>query len=549
MLKKYVSDLKAEFSGYNAASFSKDLMAGITVAAVALPLALAFGVSCGADAAAGLITAIIAGILISALSGASFQISGPTGAMTAILISVVAKYQLRGVFIASVMAGIILLICGILKIGKIVSLIPMPVVTGFTSGIAIIIALGQIDNLFGTVSEGESAIAKLMSYGELGFTPNFASLALGVGVILIMAVYPKKWNAKVPSSLVAIIIAGIVSSALRLDVAVVGEIPRTLMPENRFSFAGIDLIMIKSLVSPAISIAALGMIESLLCGAAASRMKNESFDADRELVAQGIGNILIPFFGGVPATAAIARTSVAIKSGCQTRLTGIFHAVGLLLSMFLLGPVMAALPLSALAGVLIVTAWRMNEWHTIKNFAKNRLRSALAEFTVTMVATVVFDLTIAIIIGVVFSVLIFIKKAVNLDIHISDVDFSRLNCADECAMSKLSDTCVVYITGQLFFANAPRIERAYGDIIKQSFNGGQGCRRVIFSLRGVNAMDTTGAIAMRELCGKLTGDGYEVLLCGVHESVSDIMNRSGIKKHIGEENFYGSVDRALLSIA
>ena len=414
MFKKFGTRLKNEFKGYNGKAFSKDLMAGLTVTAVALPLALAFGESCGASAAAGLVTAIIAGLIIGALSGASFQISGPTGAMSAILVGIVAgKGGLQSAFVVSFIAGIIILLCALFKLGRLVEKIPKPVITGFTSGIAIIIALGQIDNFFGTTSQGESAIAKLMSYGELGFSPNLTAVLLGLIVVVIMIVWPKKLGAIVPGSLIGIIVATIVCVAAGFNVPVVGEIPKTLFLEERLDLTSIDFKNILSYISPAISIAALGIIESFLCGASASSMKNESFDADQELIAQGIGNVIIPFFGGVPATAAIARTSVAIKSGCQTRICGIVHALGLLISMFVLGPVMALLPHSALAGVLMVTAWRMNEWHSIKSYFANKDAIAIASFFITMLATVVFDLTVAIIIGVVFSVLAkTIKKSV-----------------------------------------------------------------------------------------------------------------------------------------
>lgn len=247
LIKDYWKDLKREFHGYNAKLFSKDLMAGLTVTAVALPLALAFGVSSGASAAAGLITAIIAGLVISIFSGASFQISGPTGAMTAVLITIVAKYQMQGVFIACLIAGIILLLFGLFKIGNLVSFIPMPVVTGFTSGIAIIIALGQIDNFCGTTSVGDSALMKLFSYTTLGFSPNWFAVLTGLLVVAIMVFYPKKWNNIVPSSLVAIIVAALVSNGFGFDVATVGEIPQTLLPEQRLTIAGIDWAVAKGI--------------------------------------------------------------------------------------------------------------------------------------------------------------------------------------------------------------------------------------------------------------------------------------------------------------
>ena len=362
MLKKYITDLRHEFSGYNAGKLLKDILSGITVAAVALPLALAFGVSSGADAAAGLVTAIIGGLVIGLLGGASFQISGPTGAMSAILIGIVAQYGLQGVFVASLAAGVIILLAGILRLGKLVNFIPTSVVMGFTSGIAIIIALGQVDNFFGTHSVGTSALEKLWSYTSVVFTPNWQAVAIGLLVVLFMVFWPKKLNAKVPGSLLAIILATVVTEIAGFDsLAKVGDIPKSLMLDNRLNLGAVNLDMLQNLVSPIVSIAMLGMIESLLCGASASRMKDEAFDADRELIAQGVGNILLPFFGGVPATAAIARTSVAIKSGEQTRVTGVVHSLVLLLAMVLLGSVMSRLPLSALAGVLMVTAWRMNE--------------------------------------------------------------------------------------------------------------------------------------------------------------------------------------------
>ena len=538
MIKRFAARLKNEFKGYNAASLGKDLMAGITVAAVALPLALAFGVSSGADAAAGLITAIIGGIVISALSGASFQISGPTGAMTAVLITIVSKYQLQGVFIVSLMAGIMLLIAGICKLGKIISIIPMPVITGFTSGIAIIIALGQIDNFFGTHSEGESAIQKLMSYGELGFSPNWQAVIVGLIVVAVMILWPKKWNAKVPSSLIGIIVAAIISSLAGFEVAQVGAIPRTLFPETRLDLTAIDFSAIPSLISPAITIAALGMIESLLCGASASRMKDESFDADQELIAQGVGNILIPFFGGVPATAAIARTSVAIKAGCQTRLTGIFHAVGLLLSMFLLGGIMSKLPLSALAGVLMVTAWRMNEWHSIKYIFKNKFVSAILQFIITMVCTVLFDLTIAIVIGVAFAMILFIKSCITINVSTSKVENSKLTYSDSDVESSNKGTTVAYITGMLFFANIDRLKELLNEVHPED--------TLILSMRGVAGLDMGGAKGLIEIIEDYRKENTQVLLCGLNDKVKETLLRTDVDNTVDENCIFWSVDRALL---
>ena len=374
-MRTFLFDLKKEFEGYSFHKLTKDLLAGLTVAAVALPLALAFGVSSGADAAAGMITAIIAGLVIGGFSGASYQISGPTGAMSAILIGLSAQYGLQGVFAASLLSGLLLLIASFLKLGKIVSFIPGSVISGFTSGIAVIIAAGQIDNFFGTVSKGSTMLEKLASYGELGFAIDPMTVFFGVLVVLVMLLWPKKWQHTFPSSLAGLIIALVIQLIIQADVAMVGELPSTLLPEVRLLPSEIPWQDIQQLLVPAISIAALGMIESLLCGASAGKMKNEALNADRELFAQGIGNTLLPFFGGVPATAAIARTSVAIKAGGQTRLVSIFHSLVLLASMFLLGPLMSKIPLSALAGVLMVTAWRMNEWKEIHYMFHKHLKN------------------------------------------------------------------------------------------------------------------------------------------------------------------------------
>ena len=329
MLKKYANDLKLEFQGYDAKSLSKDIMTGLTVAAVALPLALAFGVSSGADAAAGLITAIFAGVFIAALSGASFQISGPTGAMAAILLPLSAKFGLKGILTAGLLSGVIVLIFTMLKVGKLISYIPDPVITGFTSGIAVVIALGQIDNFWHHI-KGENAISKISSYSALGFAPNWYAVMFGVMVILIM-IFIQKWNAIIPSSLAGIIIALVVnflffSGPSAPSVAQVGTIPKSLISDEALLLTGIDFANISSLVLPAFSIALLGMIESLMSGASGSSMTGEKFDSNRELLAQGIGNIIVPLVGGIPATAAIARTSVAIKSGGRTRVASFVHS-------------------------------------------------------------------------------------------------------------------------------------------------------------------------------------------------------------------------------
>ena len=522
MLKQYVTDLRQEFSGYNGAKLVKDILAGLTVAAVALPLALAFGVSSGADAAAGLITAIIAGAVIGGLSGAFYQISGPTGAMAAILVAVVSKYSMQGVFIATLLAGIMLVLAGVLKLGR----------------LSVLIALGQVDHLFGVTSVGESSIDKILSYFELGFHPNLAALCVGVFVILFMIAFPKKWNAVVPSSLIGIILATVLVKLLKLPVGVVGEIPKTLLPAERLTFSALSIKTLLNLLSPAFSIAMLGMIESLLCGSSAGRMTGKRLDSDRELVAQGIGNMILPFFGGIPATAAIARTSVAVKSGAQTRLTGIFHSVVLVISMFLLAPVMSAIPLSALAGVLMVTAFRMNEWTAIRYIFSHKFKGAILKYGVTMLATVLFDLTTAIALGVLCALFLLVWRLSRVEINVESVDLGRMGggCAEwseRCARTR-----VVYIVGALIFANTQRIEEIPNSIPDD-------CDRVLFSMRGVPYIDVSCAQALAEALIKLRARGVQIVLCGLSGETMKTMERSGIAKLLGPEGFGWSVDRAL----
>lgn len=540
MLTSFLGNIRKEFSGYNTARLLKDMMAGLTVCAVALPLALAFGVSSGATAAAGLVTAIIAGIVIGLLGGASYQISGPTGAMSAVLIGIVAQYGLQGVFFACFAAGVLMLAAGLLKLGRLISFIPMPVIMGFTSGIAIIIAMGQIDNFFGTASQGSSNLEKLLSYGRLGFHPNWQAVGIGLLVVFIMLVWPKKWGTKIPGSLVGIIAAAVAAALLGLDhLAVVGDIPRTLLLADRLSLSGLNLEMLSGIISPAVTIAALGMIESLLCGTSAARMKNEPFSADQELIAQGLGNMLLPFFGGVPATAAIARTSVAVKSGQQTRLTSVFHSIFLLASMFLLGGVMARLPLAALAGVLMVTAWRMNDWAGIRYIFSHRFLSAISQFLITMLATVVFNLTVAILLGVIYSAILYMAKSSRIHVAFSTIDSSRLR-GDIGKSPALDSAGVVYVTGSLFFGAVDEFNHRMQEVPEED--------HLILSMRGMPSVDVSGAQAVLELCQHLLQKGHTIAFCGVAEDVRIYFDRAGITELVGEEAYFYSADKAILAL-
>lgn len=541
LVKDFGKIIKREFKGYNAKKFGQDALAGVTVAAVALPLALAFGVSSGATAAAGLITAVFAGLIIGGLSGASYQISGPTGAMTAILVSLVAQYGIQGVFIASFIAGVLLLIAGILKLGGLVSYLPMPVITGFTSGIAIIIALGQVNNLTGLTSSGLTTIEKIGSYFTLEQHLDVTGLIIGLAVIVFMFVYPKKINQYFPGSLAAIVLATAANMIFKFDVTVVGAIPKTVFLDDRLNISAFaDWNTVKGLIIPAISIAALGLIESLLCGASAGRMKNEKLNADVELVAQGIGNMIIPFFGGVPATAAIARTSVAIKSGGQTRMTSVVHSVVLLLSMFILGGVMSMIPLSALAGVLIVTAWRMNDWSAIKSIFGKKIKTAIFQFMITMLATVIFDLTVAILIGVAFSIIMFVVKVSDMQVSVAEVDPDKLD-ENNVNPEKLKYTCVVYISGPLYFGTCNKLEEKIS-ALGENYN-------VIFSMRGVTVADISGIEALHEYCERLISSGIMVYFSCVQPPVMEMIERCGLKERFKDDMFFWSTDKAFQHIS
>ena len=528
-----------EFRGYSSVKLRQDLLAGLTVAAVALPLALAFGVASGASAAAGLVTAILAGLVIGLLSGAPYQISGPTGAMSAVLIVLVQRYGLQGIWIAGLMSGVLLLIIGLLRLGRFIAFIPAPVITGFTSGIALIIFIGQIDNLLGAkTASAPSSLLKLIGYFQGGFLPDWHSIALGLVVILTMLLMPKKWSAKFPASLLGIILATGLNWVVNWPVNIIGTIPTTLILSDRLLFTNIPWASLPEFIAPALTITALGAVESLLCGAVASNMTGIRLQANQELVGQGIGNIIIPFFGGVPATAAIARTSVGIKSGGHTRVVGVVHAVGILLSMFLLAPIMARIPLAALAGVLMVTAVRMNEWSAIRFMFGRRFKTDMIAFTITMLATITLDLTQAILIGSFLAGAVFLNRIASLDVEISEVDQDKLRQKGIEAEGKCRHVRVAFLTGPLFFAATGQFNESFARL--------GDTHALILSMRGVPLVDTSGLEAIRHIHERLHAQGGMLMFAGVHDNVRLMMERGGLVQEIGEENFFWSSDQAIV---
>lgn len=529
-----------EFRGYSAHTFQRDLLAGITVAAVALPLALAFGVASGATAVAGLVTAIVAGVVIGGLGGAGYQISGPTGAMSAILIVLASRYGLEGMWIAGVMAGILILLMGLFNLGQIVNFIPSSVIAGFTSGIAVIIFIGQLDNLMGiSTPAAENALVKVMHYFQFSYTPNIEALGLSLLVVLIMVFLPQRISTRFPGSLLGLIAATVVAIGFTFDVPTIGTIPQTILLDERLQFSTLPWHLIPELITPALSITALGAIESLLCGTVAERMTGQKLATSQELIAQGLGNIVIPFFGGVPATAAIARTSVAIKSGASTRMVSIIHSVALLVATLALAPIISQVPLAALAGVLAVTAWRMNDWTEIRDLFHRRFKSDMVAFAITLVATVALDLTQAIILGVGLSAFIFVFQSSRAKVVLAPVSVEKMR-ADGYEMRYPADRIlVVYVAGPLFFGTVS----TFNTVLKQAKEN----QDIILSLRTVPLLDTSGISAIENLIHQLEREERRVYLSGLNDPVREYLERAGVLAELGEERVFWSAYEAIMA--
>lgn len=386
---------------YTKEKFLADLMAGIIVGIVALPLAIAFGIASGVSPEQGLITAIIAGFLISFLGGSSVQIGGPTGAFIIIVYGIIQQFGIEGLAIATVMAGIMLVLMGVFKLGTIIRFIPYPIVVGFTSGIALTIFTTQIKDLFGLTMEKVPAdfISKWIAYFQSFGTTNWIALAVGVGSVLLILITPR-FSKKIPGSLIAIVVMTIVSYLLRHHLGISGletigdrfEIKASLPLPNSLNF---NIETINQLLPAAFTIAILGAIESLLSATVADGVTGTKHNSNTELIAQGAANIVVPFFGGIPATGAIARTMTNINNGGRTPIAGLIHAVVLLLILLFLGPLTKHIPMACLAGVLVIVSYNMSEWRTFKSLMKNS-KSDVAVLLTTFLLTVIFDLTIAI---------------------------------------------------------------------------------------------------------------------------------------------------------
>lgn len=421
---------------------------------------------------------------------------------------------------------------GLFRLGRYISFIPAPVITGFTSGIALIIAIGQLDNVLGVKTPAaENALLKVVGYITHPILPNWQALTIALVVMLTMVVWPRL-SERIPGSLVGIIIASGITSLAGWHIPVIGTIPTTLILSERLTIGTIPWSNLTELLSAAMAITALGAIETLLCGAVATNMTGTPMDNNQELIGQGLGNMIIPFFGGVPATAAIARTSVAIKSGGQTRVVSFVHSGVLLLAVFALGTLLGQVPLAALGGVLLVTAWRMNEWESIHFFTKRRLKHALLGMLVTMLATVALDLTQAILIGIAISSMVYLQQSASaVGVLDEAVDLEKIRGRGYPLARACPDIHIYYLTGPLFFGSV-------STVIGKLNATHRHYRTVVISLRGVPMIDVMGIHAIERLIRTQRAQGGDVLLTSLQPAVRRMMDRAGLIALVGNDHIY-----------
>ena len=541
---KLFSSLK---NGYDKTKLVQDLLAGVIVGIVALPLAIAFGIASGATPEAGILTAIVAGFIISFLGGSKVQIGGPTGAFIVIVYGIIQEYGMSGLCIATFMAGAFLILMGVLHLGTIIKYIPYPIIVGFTSGIALTIFATQVKDLFGLqIAEVPAGfIDKWITYFKNFDTVSWWSLLVGVGSILIIVFTPKV-SRKLPGSLVAIIVMTIVCLILK-SVGVEGietigdrfsistDLPQAAVPK-------LDWNSIRGLAQPAMVIAMLGAIESLLSAAVADGVIGDRHDSNQELIAQGVANMVTPLIGGIPATGAIARTMTNINNGGRTPVAGIVHAVVLALIYLFLMPLVQFIPMACLAGILVVVSYNMSEWRSFKAILKNP-KSDIIVLLVTFFLTVIFDLTIAIEVGVLIACLLCMKRmaeTTNVSVLSDEIDPN----ADSDVQGNLDHLTIpegvkVYeINGPYFFGIGNKFEEMMGDM------GGRAKVRII-RMRKVPFIDSTGVHNLQNMCKMCSQMGVKVVLSGVNPQVMKVIEDAGMDDVVGKENICSHINIAL----
>lgn len=533
---------------YSKEKFFSDLMAGVIVGIVALPLAIAFGIASGVSPEKGLTTAIIAGFIISFLGGSSVQIGGPTGAFIIIVFGIIQEYGVEGLAIATVIAGVMLVLMGVFKLGTIIKFIPYPIVVGFTSGIALTIFTTQMKDLFGLTMESVPAdfLSKWMAYFQSSATVNGWALLIGVASIVVIVTTPR-FSKKIPGSLIAIVVMTVISYLLRNNLGIEGietigdrfEINASLPAPEGLTF---NIATINRLLPAAFTIAILGAIESLLSATVADGVTGDKHNSNTELIAQGAANIVVPFFGGIPATGAIARTMTNINNGGRSPIAGIVHAIVLLMILLFLGPLTKHIPMACLAGVLIIVAYNMSEWRTFRSLLKNS-RPDVAVLITTFLLTVIFDLTIAIEVGLLLALVLFMKRmseTTRVSVSKDMIDLSKEGeiFHEEEKLILPQGVEVYEIDGPFFFGVANKFDECMKTI------GDKPDIRII-RMRKVPFMDTTGLHNLESLCRLSGKEKIKIILSGVNEQVRDALEKSGLAEKIGSENICGNIEEAL----
>ena len=551
--------LFATIRSYNKERLIQDLIAGMIVAVVAIPLAIAFGISSGVGPTEGLVTAIIAGFIISALGGSKVQIGGPTGAFIVIIYGIIQQHGLTGLLIATIMAGVLLILMGLFKMGNVIKFVPYPVIIGFTAGIAVTIFSTQMNDLFGMGIQDAPAdfIHKWICYFQHWRDINWWAFAIGTASLLII-IFSTKISKKIPGSLVAIVLMTLVVWLLRKFVGVtsittIGDLytlpsgmPAPQFPTLNLTEGQTLIRLVQDLFPSAFTIAMLGAIESLLSAMVADGVIGDKHNSNTELIAQGVANVVTPFFGGIPATGAIARTMANINNGGRTPIAGMVHAVMLLLVLLCFGPLVGMIPMACLAGVLIIVSYNMSGWREVVALSKAP-KSDFIVMIVTFILTVIFDLTIAIEIGLLLAVILFLKRTNETTIIRSfsdEIDPTlsndiRLHGNDLEKLHIPPFTEVYEIDGPYFFG----IANKFDEISQRMGTDGQKVR--ILRMRKVSFMDSTGIHNLEQLYVRSQRCGMTLVLSGVNENVYKTLDKAGLVKMIGKENVRNHINGAL----
>ncbi|SMF07725.1 SulP family inorganic anion transporter [Pseudogulbenkiania subflava] len=527
--------------GYHREGFRHDVLAGLTVGIVALPLAMAFAMASGVTPQAGIFTAVIAGFLASLLGGTKFSVTGPTGAFIVVIYGIVAKYGVANLLICTFMAGMMLVLMGVMRLGQVIKFFPMPLITGFTNGIAVLIFLTQLKDFFGLpvaqMPAGFFAIvatlrARLAEFDGMTLAVSGASLAL-------ILLWPKRLNKLLPSPFVALLLATVTVALFHLPVATIGSkfggIPQGL---PAFTGLALDWATLSELMTPAFTIALLGAIESLLCAVVADSLTGDKHDANQELIAQGIANMVVPFFGGIPATGALARTATNISNGGRTPVAGMVHAALLLLVILVAAPLASYIPLAVLAAILVAVALKMGDWDIRK--AAQFPRHDTAVLVVTFLLTVAFDLTIAVEIGLLMSAVFFIQSmARNTSVQRLRPEHAQLFERHSIAGKVVPPGCAAFrVEGALFFGAADTVERALHDA--------PDARVIILQLHRLVLLDTTGLLALSALRQRLAEERRTLILCGAGAEVMGLLVGSRLAAEMGERNIQPDLATALM---